>query len=141
MQQLAHLYDRYRQFKPFSDSEAWMLFKLAAFGEAVGWTLLISGILYERTSLPWHQYSVLLAGRVHGMLFLLYICAALLLAPSLRWSFFRSLLAGLCSVPPYGSLLYEQWEAHRRSHKAFNRLQLLVGYKLLCSSPGPPPSL
>jgi integral membrane protein len=96
----------------FSDSEAWLLFRLAAFGEALGWTMLISGILCERyfhTRVP-----VILAGRTHGVLFLLYAVAALGLYPALRWSRKFAVIAVLASVPPYGTLVVEQWTSYRR---------------------------
>jgi integral membrane protein len=125
------LYRRYQSFRPFTDDEAWLLFKLAAIGEAVGWSLLIGGILTQHFLWPTSNIPVLLAGRIHGTLFLIYIIAAIVLAPSLGWSLPRTILAGLCSVPPYGTLAYEQLIAQARSAVAFRELSGVVGYKML----------
>jgi integral membrane protein len=122
-------YDAYRAFRPFTDEEAWMLFKLAAISEAVGWTLLIGGILCERLPVPWHEMPVQLAGRIHGIFFMIYIAAALVLSPSLKWSWFRTIIAGLASVPPYGSLLFELWAARNRRRTDFTNLYGLLYFK------------
>jgi integral membrane protein len=124
------LYQSYKSFRPFTNQEAWFLFRVAAIGEAVGWSLLIAGITTER--FLWHSHiPVTLAGRFHGTLFLIYIVAAVLLSPSLGWSFPRTVLAGLCSVPPYGSLIFEKIIGHSRSTTAFQGLHSMVSYKLL----------
>lgn len=113
----------------FSEREAWMLFRLAAIGEAVGWSLLIAGILLKRFWLPHSNAPVLIAGQVHGTLFLIYVAAAGVLYASLGWSRKRMLVAGLASVPPYGSLVFERWAARKRMHKlaqAYRKLTVRV---------------
>jgi len=122
------LYAAYERFTPFTDEEAWTLFRLAAISEAVGWSLLIIGIACENLPVWWHEIPVQLAGRIHGMLFLLYVVAVLVLSPTLRWPWYRIIIAGLFSVPPYGSLMYELWSAERRQRHAFNHLFGFVGY-------------
>jgi integral membrane protein len=121
----------YRSFRPFTDEEAWTLFKLAAIIEACGWTLLITGILVSRYVTPGSNIAVLLAGRTHGALFSLYILAVIVLAPSLRWSWPRTIIAGAASVPPYGSLLFELWAAEDRRHARYRHLNGLLAYHLL----------
>lgn len=112
------LIEKLESTRPFSDKEAWTLFRLAAISEAVGWSLLITGILIKR-AIPSHSdVPVLLVGQIHGTIFLLYIVAVLALYPSLRWSRKRTILAGLASIPPYGSLLLEQWVAFKRRGEA-----------------------
>jgi len=108
----------YERFRPFSEEEAWGLFRLAAFGEAIGWTLLIIGILVGKYVLPGNPAPVAIAGRIHGTLFLIYIAAVIATSPSQGWSFLRTMAAGIASVPPYGSLTFEQWAARgrRRTH-------------------------
>ncbi len=103
----------------FTESESWMLFKIAAIAEACGWTLLIIGIAIEKYIIPGNNIPVLLAGRTHGLLFILYALAAICLYPTLRWSRKRSLVALLASIPPYGSLLFEQWASFKRSNDEF----------------------
>jgi len=124
----------YRRFKPFKEDEAWLLFKLAAFGEAGGWTILISGLLIKHFFTPKSNIPVLLAGQTHGMLFLIYIVAALVLAPSLGWSFRRTLIAGLLSIPPYGSLIFELWAAAGRRKHSLRRLRGFTAYRLLTAA-------
>jgi integral membrane protein len=108
------LLDRLEKSRPFSDSEAWFLFKVAAFSEAFGWSLLITGILIKRYLTPTSNLPVLIAGRMHGVFFSIYIIAAIGLYTSLRWSRKRVFIASLASVPPYGSLFFEQWAAYKR---------------------------
>ena len=105
-----------------------MLFRLAAIAEACGWSLLIAGIAIERFILPSNHVAVLLAGRIHGTLFFMYALAAIGLYPTLGWSRKRAFVALLASVPPYGSLLFEQWAGHMRhtsQFKIYSRCVLL----------------
>jgi integral membrane protein len=106
--------ERFEKKRPFNDSAAWFLFKVAAFSEAFGWTLLITGILIKRYITPSSNLPVLIAGRMHGVFFFIYIIAAIGLYTSLRWSRKRVFIAALASVPPYGSLFFEQWAAYKR---------------------------
>jgi integral membrane protein len=126
----------------FTDSEAWNLFRLAAFGEAFGWTLLICSIVFKHYVTPGNNIPIDIAGQIHGTIFLIYIAAVMVLHPSLRWSPKRTLIAGLLSVPPYGTLVFEQWEARRRRAEAFKAYRQLVvrgvivqGGKLLAMQP------
>ncbi|MFI5270458.1 MAG: DUF3817 domain-containing protein [Candidatus Saccharimonadales bacterium] len=101
----------------FTENEAWNLFRLAAFGEAIGWTLLISGILFQHFFTPHSNIPVQIVGQVHGTLFILYIVCVIIVHQSLDWNFSKTLFAGLISIPPYGTLAYEQWLAHLRNQK------------------------
>jgi integral membrane protein len=105
---------RFEHNNSFSESEAWSLFRLAAIGEACGWTLLLSGIACKRYLLHGTNDPVLVAGQIHGLLFFLYALASLGLYPSLSWTRRRAFVALLASIPPYGSLLFEQWVSHKR---------------------------
>lgn len=105
----------------FSSEEAWLLFRLAAIGEAVGWTLLLTGLACKRFVTPGNNLPVLLAGQVHGMLFLTYLTAAVGLYPSLRWKRLTALVAIAASVPPYGTLVFEQWAARQRRRAHLRR--------------------
>jgi integral membrane protein len=122
---------RLERSRPFTDSEAWMLFRAAAFGEAIGWTLLIIGIALEHATGS-HTY-VTVAGRVHGMLFVVYLAAALALYPSLGWSRWKALVALGFSVPPYGSLLFERWVAYTRRAHGFRSYRQYLVYTALAS--------
>lgn len=103
----------------FTELEAWGLFRLAAIGEACGWTLLISGITLRH--LLHNGDPVIIAGQIHGMLFFCYMVAALGLYPNLRWSRKKALIALMVSIPPYGTLLFEQWASYKRSQTELYR--------------------
>ena len=134
---MLNLYRRFENNRVFSEEESWMLFKIAAIAEACGWTMLIVGIGIERYILPGNNVSVLLAGRVHGMLFLLYLIAVVGLYPTLKWSKQKSIIALLASVPPYGSLIFEQWALHVRNNKKFRINLNLTVYRILCDIKAP----
>lgn len=112
---------KFESFTPFTEAEAWGLFRLAAFAEAVGWMLLISGILIQKYLTPRSDIPVLLAGHTHGILFLIYITSAVVFYPSQGWSRRRTLAACVASVPPFGSLMFEQWASHKRRHARLSR--------------------
>lgn len=101
----------------FTDKEAWVLFRFFAFLEAVGWTLLISAIIYRRFDMPLDDIFVSIAGTLHGAFFGLYFVFVIITARSMLWGFWRVSGALLAGMPPYTSLLYEQIMArHRKKH-------------------------
>lgn len=103
--------------RPFREREAWGLFRLAALGEAVGWTLLITGILLGRSNWSLHAYAVPIAGQLHGLLFLFYFGILIATFTSLRWSHPKLLIAAIAGVLPYGTLVFEQWAAWQRRNE------------------------
>jgi integral membrane protein len=119
----------YQNFQPFSDREAWALFRLAAFGEAIGWSLLIFGIICRTYIIPGSNVFVAVGGRIHGMLFFAYIAAVLAFAPSMRWPLPQTLLGGLMSVPPYGSLLFEMIISRQRRTQSAHALLSTALYR------------
>ena len=106
------LFSRFEHNETFTENEAWGLFRIAAIGEACGWTILITGIVLKQ--LLKNNDPVLIAGQIHGLLFICYAVASVGLYPNLRWSRFKSIVALMASVPPYGSLLFEQWASYER---------------------------
>jgi integral membrane protein len=114
--------------RPFTEAEAWLLFRIAAVAEACGWTLLISGILIDKYITMHSNTAVLLAGQTHGMLFLTYCVASLGLYPSLGWSRWRGVTALLFSIPPYGTLVFEQWVAIKRHNAGFKTYRHFLVY-------------
>jgi len=126
---------KFERARPFTEAEAWLLFRIAAVAEACGWTLLIAGIAADRY-LPHAGGSsaLILAGRIHGMLFLLYCLASLGLYPSLGWSRLRGLFALAFSVPPYGTLLFEQWVAAKRHNAGFRTYRHFLLYNALVAA-------
>lgn len=126
--------ERYQRFRPFKEDEAWLLFKLAAYGETAGWTILISGLLIKHSLTPGSSIPVLIAGQIHGTLFLIYIAACIILAPSLGWSLRRTAAAGLFSVPPYGSLVFELWAAYKRQGRSLKIQIDFAAYRRLLAA-------
>jgi integral membrane protein len=118
----------------FTDAEAWNLFRLAAFGEAFGWTLLISSLIFKHYITPGNNIPIDIAGQIHGTIFLIYIAAVVVLYPSLRWPPKRTLIAGLVSVPPYGTLVFEQWAAHKRRSEALKSYRQIIVRGLIVDS-------
>jgi integral membrane protein len=128
------LFRRFEVARPFTEGEAWLLFRITAIGEACGWTLLIAGILIERYITPGNNTAVLIAGQVHGMIFFGYLVAALGLYPSLGWSRWRAIFSLLASVPPYGTLVVEQWAAHKRHNAGFKTYHHFLLYNAIVVS-------
>jgi integral membrane protein len=118
----------------FTEDEGWMLFRIAAIAEACGWTLLICGIACERYILPGNPAPVVIAGRIHGVLFSIYALTAVGLYPTLGWSRKRAIAALCASVPPYGSLLFEQWAQHLRNSSQFKLYSRCVLLTLLSTA-------
>jgi len=124
------LLKKWEATRPFSEAEAWGLFRLAALGEAFGWTVLIIGVAIERYRLPGQRIAIPIAGQIHGTLFLVYFGVLLATYSSLRWSRSKFLLALVVGVPPYGTLVFEQiaaWQRrHHRSRVQFQSIALHV---------------
>ncbi len=122
---------RFEAARPFTENEAWLLFRIAAIAEAVGWTILIAGMAIERYITPGNNAAVLIAGQTHGTIFFGYMVAAVGLYPSLGWSRWRSVAALITSVPPYGTLVFEQWTAHQRQTERLREYRSLWTYRIL----------
>lgn len=112
---LAHAYGELKGI--FTDQEAWFLFKISAFLETFGWTVLIVGILFSHFKWPGYDYVLPLAGSIHGIFYLFYLFIVLFGHRSLSWGIWRFILAELISVVPYGALVLEQWIAHERKQQ------------------------
>lgn len=131
---LRQIQSAYAQFTPFRDHEAWYLFRIAAIAEAVGWTALIIGIVCSHLPVTWHDIPVAIAGRIHGMLFIAYVMAALAFGSSLGWSIMKTIIAVCFSAPPYGSIVFEQWEHRRRQTAQARRIHHLACYRFLLTN-------
>lgn len=98
----------------FTDKEAWAVYRLFAFIEALGWILLVSAIIYRSFDMPGYEIAIGIAGRLHGVFFLLYFVFVLLTARSMEWGFWRLSGALLAGMPPFTSVIYERLMAHDR---------------------------
>lgn len=131
MNMLMRVTQKFERARPFTEEEAWLLFRLGAYAEALGWTLLIGGIAIERYITPGNNTAVMIAGQIHGMLFFGYLAAALGLYPSLGWSRWKGIVALIASVPPYGTLVFELWMAHTRHNAGFRSYRHYMVYTVL----------
>jgi integral membrane protein len=102
------------EIKPFSEREAWGLFRIAAIAEAVGWTLLIASILIKHYKLIGYKIAIPIAGQIHGTFFIIYFGILFITYTSLGWSRKKFLVAILAGIPPYGTLVFEQWTSITR---------------------------
>lgn len=114
MQSLRNFWCRVESIRPFTEREAWNLFRFGAIGEAFGWAVLMTAILYQHTDLPGREYAVPIGGSFHGTMFLIYFGLLIAVSTSLRWSFAKVVTALVCGVPPFGSLVFELVAARKR---------------------------
>lgn len=128
------LLKRFEAARPFTEDDAWLLFRIAAFGEAIGWALLITGILIGKYLTPGNDTAVLIAGQTHGILFLAYMAAALGLYPSLGWSRLKAAFALAFGVPPFGTLVFELWAAYKRRNRGFKTYRQYLLYNRILQS-------
>lgn len=98
---------KFENTKNFKYEEAWKLFKIIATAEAVGWTLLISGVLINSTQLPLHVYALPIFGQIHGIIFICYFIILLAIYPSLNWNRTTLVFGIISGILPYGSLVFE----------------------------------
>lgn len=133
MNKLMYIVRKFESSKPFTEEEAWLLFRLGAYAEALGWTLLISGIAIGRYITPGNDTAVMIAGQIHGMLFFGYLAAALGLYPSLGWPRWRGIVALAASVPPFGTLVFELWMANERHNAGFKSYRHYMVYTVLAA--------
>lgn len=118
--------DKLETKKPFTPQEAWKVFRVAAIGESLGWSLLIAGLIDRYYDLPGNTIAIPIAGQIHGMIFVSYFITLILLYPSLQWTRTRSLIALLSGIPPYGSLLFEIVENRKRIALIKNQISVSV---------------
>jgi integral membrane protein len=100
--------------KPFTEREAWGLFRLAALAEAVGWTFLIAAVLIRHYKILGYKIVIPIAGQIHGTFFIIYFGILFITYTSLGWSRKKFLVAILAGIPPYGTLVFEQWNSIAR---------------------------
>lgn len=83
-------------------------FRIVAVAEALSWLGLIIGMLFKYV-ISDTETGVKIFGPIHGGIFVAYVVVSLLVRGPLRWDGKTLLLALAASVPPFGSLVFEQW--------------------------------
>ena len=99
----------------FRPREAWALFRWTAWGEAIGWTLLLIGILFQVMHWPGDSWLLPIGGSLHGMFVIAYMGAVFAIHRSFtpKWSTEKMIVAELINAIPYAVLVFEQIESRR----------------------------
>ena len=84
------------------------LFRLVARAEAVTWALLLGGMFLKYVT-ETTELGVRVFGMVHGVVFIAYCVAAVVVAVDQRWSVGRLLLGLVAAVPPFATLPFERY--------------------------------
>ena len=77
--------------------------------------LLLLGIAMPLKHLADRPEAVLYVGWAHGLLWVLYVLAALRAWIVCRWPVFYFFLAGLASVLPFGPFVFDRWLRNRNT--------------------------
>lgn len=83
-------------------------FRLLALAEAVSWAGLLVGMFFKYVVLQ-NEIGVQVFGPIHGVVFVGYVLAALLVREPLRWDTRTTVLALAASIPPFGTVIFERW--------------------------------
>ena len=87
------------------------LFRALALAEAVTWTILIVAmILKYAVDVEW---AMLVGGSIHGLVFLAYAFAAVLVGVNQRWSVGLIAFAVVTAIVPYATIPFEVWLMRR----------------------------
>ncbi len=92
-----------------------------------------SAVLLFCVAMPWKylideptgQHVVSAVGTAHGLLWTLYIAAALNAAIARKWDFGRLVIAGLASIPPFATFVFDR--SLRREQREMNGAALDPG--------------
>ena len=84
------------------------LFRAVAVIEALTWVGLITGMVLKYGPAQ-NESGVHLFGPLHGGAFLAYLTCVILVRAAFRWSPGLTVLALVCSVPPFASVVLELW--------------------------------
>lgn len=87
-------------------------FRLAAIAEAWSWAGLLAGMFLKYVVIL-NPIGVQVMGPIHGVLFVIYIVAALRVANEQKWNGFVTLVALVVAVPPFATWIFERWALKR----------------------------
>jgi integral membrane protein len=104
------------------------LFSLVATGEAITWTLLLSGLAIRAVGAA-PDWLIPLVGGTHGFMFLSYAVVATLVSVNQRWPLGRSAAAVALAVVPLATVPFDRsllrrnqlegdWRAEKTNHPA-----------------------
>src|SRR5690242_14600068 len=84
-------------------------FRLIAMAEAVSWVGLLIGMYFKYLGTPRTEIGVKIFGMAHGLVFIAFVLAAVLVGLAFKWSPTTWLLALLGSIVPLGSVIFLMW--------------------------------
>ncbi|MGN6427755.1 DUF3817 domain-containing protein [uncultured Leifsonia sp.] len=85
-----------------------LLYRVLAVAEAITWTLLIAGMLLKYAA-GVGDWPVVVAGSVHGFVFISYAITAALVGVNQRWRFPVIVLAVVTAIVPYATIPFDLW--------------------------------
>ncbi|WP_223692606.1 DUF3817 domain-containing protein [Leifsonia poae] len=85
-----------------------LLFRTLAIAEAITWTLLIAGMLLKYVAQV-GDWPVLVAGSIHGIVFISYAVTAVLVGMNQRWRIPLLVLAVATAIVPYATIPFDVW--------------------------------
>ena len=83
-------------------------FRVVALAEAASWLGLLTGMFFKYV-VDAGAGGVHVFGPLHGVVFLSYVVVAALTWHDRRWSWPVGVVALAASVPPFGTLVFEEW--------------------------------
>jgi integral membrane protein len=83
-------------------------FRVAALAEALSWLGLLTGMFFKY-AVDAGEEGVHVFGPIHGTVFLVYLVVTVLTWRAQRWSLAVGLVALAASVPPFCTILFEEW--------------------------------
>jgi integral membrane protein len=84
-------------------------FRLIAFTEAITWVGLLVGMYFKYLGSPRTEIGVKIFGMAHGLVFIAFVVAALLVGIAFKWTVSTWLLALLASIVPLASVIFLIW--------------------------------
>jgi len=103
------------------------VYRSLAAAESVTWTLLIAGMLLKYVA-HLGALPVLIAGSIHGVVFIAYALMAAVVGVNQNWGAMRTVLAVLTAIVPYATIPFD---------RALERRGLLDGGWRLRAGDGP----
>jgi integral membrane protein len=92
--------------EPLAPAGRW--YRVAAIAEAATWLGLLIGMAVKYAG-SGSEDGVAVFGPIHGVVVLGYVAVTFVAARALRWGGRTLALALLASVPPFGTVLFEEW--------------------------------
>lgn len=84
-------------------------FRVIAFAEAVTWVGLLTGMYFKYVGTPRTEIGVKIFGMAHGIVFIAFVIAAVLVGRAFAWTAQVWILALLASIVPLASVIFLIW--------------------------------